>query len=114
MTFGDRFGVIDSNGEMITPNQLVALLTDYLTESRGWTQGVTRSVATSHLVDKIAENRGLKFHETPVGFKFIFDDGSWMLMRPSGTEPLVRIYAESEDKADLEVLLEQGRHYLLD
>jgi phosphomannomutase len=37
-----------------------------------------------------------------------------MLMRPSGTEPLVRIYAESEDKKDLEVLLEQGRRYLLE
>jgi len=218
---GDRFGVIDSNGEMITPNQLVALLTDYLAESRGWTQGVARSVATSHLVDRVAKDRGLKLYETPVGFKFIgelinkdqiilggeesaglsirghypekdgilacllaaeavairgtslteqlselytrvgklesgrigvkltdevaaslqqklerepteiagrkietinrmdgvkflFAGGSWMLMRPSGTEPLVRIYAESEDKTDLEVLLEQGRKYLLD
>jgi phosphomannomutase len=37
-----------------------------------------------------------------------------MLMRPSGTEPLVRIYAESEDRQDLEVLLEQGRKYLLE
>jgi phosphoglucomutase len=34
-------------------------------------------------------------------------------MRPSGTEPLVRIYAESESAKDLEVLLEQGRKYLL-
>ena len=48
------------------------------------------------------------------GVKFSFADGSWMLMRPSGTEPLVRIYAESEDKKDLEVLLEDGRKYLLD
>jgi phosphoglucomutase len=48
------------------------------------------------------------------GVKFIFADKSWMLMRPSGTEPLVRIYAESEDKDDLEVLLEQGRKYLLE
>ncbi len=47
------------------------------------------------------------------GVKFIFEDGSWMLMRPSGTEPLVRIYAESENKEDLEVLIEQGRRYLL-
>jgi phosphoglucomutase len=47
------------------------------------------------------------------GVKFLFADGSWMLMRPSGTEPLVRIYAESESKEDLEVLLEQGRKYLL-
>jgi phosphoglucomutase len=47
------------------------------------------------------------------GVKFLFADESWMLMRPSGTEPLVRIYAESEDKEDLEVLLEEGRKYLL-
>ena len=47
------------------------------------------------------------------GVKFIFADESWMLMRPSGTEPMVRIYAESESKDDLEDLLEQGRKYLL-
>jgi phosphomannomutase len=47
------------------------------------------------------------------GVKFIFADQSWMLMRPSGTEPMVRIYAESESKDDLEDLLEQGRKYLL-
>jgi phosphomannomutase len=48
------------------------------------------------------------------GVKFIFEDGSWLLLRPSGTEPLVRIYAESESEKELEVLLEQGRKYLLD
>ena len=47
------------------------------------------------------------------GTKFIFTDGSWLLMRPSGTEPLVRIYAESESSENVEVLLEQGRKYLL-
>lgn len=217
---GDRFGVIDANGEFITPNQLIALLTDYLAESRGWTQGVARSVATSHLVDRVANARGIKLYETPVGFKFIgelinkdeiilggeesaglsirghypekdgilacllaaeavaergaslteqlnelyrkvgklesgrigvkltpdvaaklkeklaeepaeiggrriekivridgvkflFENNAWMLMRPSGTEPLVRIYAESERRDELEKLLEQGRKYLL-
>ena len=58
----DRFGVVDSNGEFITPNQLIALLTDYLAESRGWTQGVARSVATSHLVDSVAKARGIDLH----------------------------------------------------
>ncbi len=217
---GDRFGIIDSDGTFIEPNKLVALLTDYLAESRGWTLGVARSVATSHLVDRVAKERGLKLYETPVGFKFIgeliikdeiilggeesaglsirghypekdgilacllaaesvavrgksigrqledlykrvgrlesgrigvkltddvsarlktklaqepteiggrkietinrldgvkfiFADQSWMLMRPSGTEPMVRIYAESESRQDLEELLEQGRRYLL-
>ncbi|HEY8228363.1 MAG TPA: phosphoglucomutase/phosphomannomutase family protein [Pyrinomonadaceae bacterium] len=217
---GDRFGVIDSNGRFITPNQLIAILFDYLVESRSWVGGVARSVATSHLVDRVAEKRGRPVHETPVGFKFIgelinedkiilggeesaglsikghypekdgilacllaaeavaargtsltdqlealfaeigrlesgrigvrltpdlmptlkaklaqepaavvgrkvkeinrldglkiiFQDDSWLLVRPSGTEPLVRIYAESESAKDVEVLLEQGREYLL-
>ena len=47
------------------------------------------------------------------GLKIIFEDDSWLLVRPSGTEPVVRIYAESESAKDLEVLLEQGRKYLL-
>jgi alpha-D-glucose phosphate-specific phosphoglucomutase len=217
---GDRFGVIDSNGSFLTPNQLIALLFDYLAESRNWSGGVARSVATSHLVDRVAKYRDRPVYETPVGFKyigelinedkiilggeesaglsikghypekdgilacllaaeavaargasltdqltelysrvgklesarigvrltpqlmsslkakldqspadiggrriaetnrvdgvkFIFENGSWLLMRPSGTEPLVRIYAESESAMDLEVLLEQGRKYLL-
>ena len=29
------------------------------------------------------------------GLKLIFDDGAWILMRPSGTEPVVRIYTEA-------------------
>jgi phosphoglucomutase len=218
---GDRFGIIDANGKFITPNQLIAILFDYLVESRGWQGGVARSVATSHLVDRVAQMRGRDVHETPVGFKFIgelinedkiilggeesaglsikghypekdgllacllaaeavaarsasltdqledlfkqigrlesgrigvrltpelmpilkeklkqepsvladrkikhinridglkfiFQDDSWLLVRPSGTEPLVRIYAESESVRDMEVLLEQGRKYLLD
>jgi phosphoglucomutase len=216
----DRFGVIDSNGSFITPNQLIALLFDYLVESRKWDGGAARSVATSHLVDRVAQARGLPVYETPVGFKyigelinenkiviggeesaglsikghypekdgilacllaaeavaargaslteqlkelygrvgklesgrtgirltpqlmaslseklkadpkeiagrriertnrldgvkFIFADGSWLLLRPSGTEPVVRIYAESESAKDLEVLLEQGNKFLL-
>lgn len=216
----DRFGVVDRDGTFITPNKLIALLFDYLVESRGWNLGVARSVATSHLVDRVAKDRGLPFYETPVGFKFIgelinqdkivlggeesaglsirghypekdgliacllaaeavaarsaslseqleelykrvgriesgrigvrltpeiatalkeklsqepsdivgrkilkinrtdgvkfiFEDGSWLLMRPSGTEPVVRVYAESESADELEVLLEQGRKYLL-
>ena len=68
---GDRFGIIDSNGDFIQPNHLIAILTDYLAESRGWTLGVARSVATSHLIDRVAKERGLKLYETPVGFKFI-------------------------------------------
>jgi phosphomannomutase len=48
------------------------------------------------------------------GVKFLFADNSWMLMRPSGTEPMVRIYAESESMKGVEELLEAGRRYLLE
>lgn len=216
----DRFGVIDKGGVFITPNELIALLTDYLCESRGWTLGVARSVATTSMVDRVAKHRGIELHETPVGFKFIgelinedkiilggeesaglsirghipekdgilacllaaeavaargtslteqlndlyqkvgklesgrigvkltpdvaeklkeklaqdpdrigerpiekvnridgvkflFGNDAWMLMRPSGTEPLVRIYAEAESKETVNELLEDGRKYLL-
>ncbi|HLA94537.1 MAG TPA: hypothetical protein VK612_02365, partial [Pyrinomonadaceae bacterium] len=68
---GDRFGIIDSDGTFIEPNKLVALLADYLAENRGWKLGLARSVATSHLIDRVAKARGLTLHETPVGFKFI-------------------------------------------
>jgi len=216
----DRFGILDRDGSFVTPNQIIALLVDYLAESRGWTDAVARSVATTHLVDRVAARRGIDVIETPVGFKFIgqlidedkvsiggeesaglsirghfpekdgilacllvaemvatrnvslrdmletvytdvgkvvsgrigvaltpelqrelpdklaagaeqfggrrvesvnridgakfiLEDGSWILMRPSGTEPLVRIYAEASNEQELEVLLESGRKYIL-
>lgn len=43
------------------------------------------------------------------GFKFIFPDGSWLLIRPSGTEPVLRIYSEAGDPATVETLLVAGR-----
>lgn len=216
----DRFGIVDRDGSFVEPNQIIALLVDYLAESRGWTDAVARSVATTHLVDRVAARRGIKVIETPVGFKyigklidedaisiggeesaglsirghfpekdgilacllvaemvatrdaslremladtyaqvgklvngrigvaltpelktglagklsdgasefagrrvasvnridgakFILEDGSWILMRPSGTEPLVRVYAEASNEQELEVLLESGRKYIL-
>ena len=56
----DRFGVIDSNGTFIQPNQLVALLADYLAESRGWKLGLARAVAPPQRRDRNGEKRGHK------------------------------------------------------
>ena len=67
----DRFGVLDEGGEFIYPNELIAMLIDYLVESRKWTGGVARSVATTHLIDRVAKLHGLELLETPVGFKYI-------------------------------------------
>jgi phosphoglucomutase len=215
----DRFGVLDEGGEFIYPNELISMLLDYLIESRGWPGGVARTVATTHLIDRVAKFHKREVLETPVGFKYIgeyikegrivlggeesaglsirghvpekdgilacllitemlasrgkslknqlndlfskvgevynrrlnvkldpaisarvkqkiasdvhefhgrrvveqnrvdglkllFDDGSWVLMRPSGTEPVVRFYAESTSTADLDKLLEYGRLWI--
>ncbi len=68
----DRFGILDADGAFISPNHIVALLLDYLVETRPqWPKGVARSVATTHLVDAVARHHNLPVHETPVGFKYI-------------------------------------------
>jgi len=215
----DRFGILDEGAEFIYPNELIALLVDYLIETRRWPGGVARTVATTHLIDRVAKLHGRELLETPVGFKYIgeyikedrivlggeesaglsvrghvpekdgilacllimemvasrgkslknqlkdlfsrvgevynrrlnikldpaiservrlkiaadvhefhgrrvveqnridglkliFADGSWVLMRPSGTEPVVRFYAESTSTGDLDKLLEYGRQWI--
>jgi len=40
------------------------------------------------------------------GYKFFFSDGGWMLVRASGTEPLVRYYCEAESKEKVDEILE--------
>jgi phosphomannomutase len=43
------------------------------------------------------------------GFKLLLDDGSWTLMRPSGTEPKLRVYAEANSEERVDALLDAGR-----
>jgi phosphomannomutase len=47
--------------------------------------------------------------ETQDGFKFYRSDGSWLLIRFSGTEALLRIYVEARSPEDVEALLDEGR-----
>lgn len=67
----DRFGIVDEDGTFIQPNYIIALLFDYLVETRGWRNGVAKSVATTNLVNALAEYHKIQLYETPVGFKFI-------------------------------------------
>ncbi|UVE51358.1 phosphoglucomutase/phosphomannomutase family protein [Haloferax larsenii] len=43
------------------------------------------------------------------GFKLLLEDGSWLLVRPSGTEPKMRVYAEADSDEAVSELLDAGR-----
>jgi phosphoglucomutase len=67
----DRFGIVDRDGTFIQPNYVIALLFDYLVETRGWRNGVAKSVATTNLINALADYHKVPLYETPVGFKYI-------------------------------------------
>jgi len=67
----DRFGVMDAAGDYRDANTILGLLFDYLIETRGWDGGVGRSVATTHLLDRIAARYHRPVYVTKVGFKYL-------------------------------------------
>ncbi|MGI6081581.1 MAG: phosphoglucomutase/phosphomannomutase family protein [Limnochordia bacterium] len=75
----DRFGVIDSDGTYLSPNEVISLLIPYLVERRALKGSVVRTIATTHLIDRLADHFGLARRETPVGFKHICE---WMRKEP--------------------------------
>lgn len=70
---GDRFGIVDEKGNFIIQNLILSLLLDYLVSKKKWRGGVARSVATTHLFDRIARKYDLPLFKTPVGFKYLAD-----------------------------------------
>ena len=69
----DRFGIVDADGTYILPYYIIALLLKHLIRHRGWKGATARSVATTHLIDAVAEKYGVPVIETPVGFNYIGD-----------------------------------------
>lgn len=76
----DRFGIIDSDGTYIIPNQVLYLIYYHLINFRGMKGPVARTVATTHMLDRIAAHYGQEVDETPVGFKYM---GESMMKRGS-------------------------------
>ncbi|HEY9713679.1 MAG TPA: phosphoglucomutase/phosphomannomutase family protein, partial [Chroococcales cyanobacterium] len=67
----DRFSAVDEKGNYLTPNQLLCLVTRHLVKNRGMKGTIVRTVATTHLLDRLAALYGLEVVETPVGFKYV-------------------------------------------
>jgi phosphomannomutase len=67
------------------------------------------------LMEFCAQHPPAKLLRSPVasvktfdGVKYVAQDGSWLMLRGSGTEPILRIYAEAKSDADVQKLLKLG------
>lgn len=70
----DRFGVVDENGEFVSPNDVILLVAHHLANNKGKTGSIIRSQATSSELDLFARDNNLDVIQTPVGFKYIGED----------------------------------------
>jgi alpha-D-glucose phosphate-specific phosphoglucomutase len=68
------------------------------------------------LVKHLAETAPVELAGTPIasvntrdGVKYLLNDNSWLLIRPSGTEPVLRVYAEAHSEERVQALLAEGR-----
>lgn len=67
----DRMALIDEKGKFVDYNDVLKLLYYYLKEYRAETGGIVRNIATTHILDEMAEYYGEEAYEVPVGFKNI-------------------------------------------
>ncbi len=67
----DRFGVINENGEYVSPNEIIAILLMHLTKNKGYKGSIVKTVGASLLLNKVAEKLGVEVIETAVGFKHV-------------------------------------------
>jgi len=67
----DRIGLLDENGEFITPLQVFALLAFYLLEVRGERGAIVKSITTTDMVYRLGELYHVPVRETLVGFKYL-------------------------------------------
>lgn len=70
---GDRLGAMDDLGNFVDPHHIFGLALRYLVEERGWRGTVVKSISTTRMVNRLAEQYDLPVTETPVGFNHIAD-----------------------------------------
>lgn len=76
---GDRFGILDQGARLCDSSHLIALILDYLVRRRDLHGAIGRSLATSRLIDAVAETHGLELLEGGIGFKHfgpLLNDGT--------------------------------------
>lgn len=106
---------------LATSKKKVSELCDEVAKEYGASVYIRRDLPIAKPVDKAAFEEKLRkklpkkvgtFKVAEVsaldGVKIYFENDEWLLVRPSGTEPLVRVYAEAATKKDTQVLLDFG------
>jgi len=74
--------------------------------------GVCAEDVMAHLSRNVPSslfNQPVKASLDERGYKYVLADGSWLLFRSSGTEPLVRLYAEAGSPERVQELLQAGK-----
>lgn len=67
----DRFGVINENGEYVSPNEIISILLIHLKKNKNFDGPLVKTVGASLLLNKTAEKLGVEVIETAVGFKHV-------------------------------------------
>lgn len=67
----DRFGVINEDGEYVSPNEIIAILLMHLKKHKNYEGSLVKTVGASLLLNKTAEKLGVEVIETAVGFKHV-------------------------------------------
>jgi phosphomannomutase len=75
------------------------------------TQAFDKKQLTQRLLkeapERILQHKVVRINNSD-GIKYLLEDDSWLLIRPSGTEPLLRIYAEAHNRQEVQQLLAAG------
>ena len=93
----DRLGIIDDTGRFIHPNEILCLLYDYLLRVKGWKGCCVRNLATTHLLDRIAEAHGEICHEVPVGISWAMEENNALIGGESSGGLTVRGHIRGKD-----------------
>lgn len=68
---GDRLALIDNKGNFYNCNLIMAIVYYYLVKFRAYSGDIVRNLASSVILDKLADKFGSVCHEVPVGFKYV-------------------------------------------
>ncbi len=67
----DRFGIINENGDYVTPNEILAILLIHLKQNKNYNGCFVKTVAGSQMLNIVCQKLGIEIVETPVGFKHV-------------------------------------------